>query len=165
MKTGIFLTPCLGRSAWWVFVSRTRLKGSLQTDVFPIESLIGPLVPVQYDMTFDYTVKHYFSTKHLPHSLHKMGDSALAIQLGLAIRETTDLGCLILVKWGCHCSLVSILAIFNLSSQAYKHNQQPHRFIHSHRNLRRWADTIIEAIGLSNLCSVSDRGQKQMHVE
>lgn len=65
-------------------------KGQSTDRPFPIESLIGPLVLVQDDMTFDYTVKHYFSTKHLPHSLHKMDDSALGIELDLAIRETTD---------------------------------------------------------------------------
>lgn len=93
MKTGIFLTPCLRRSTWLAFISnhkQTHVKACLQTDVFPIESLIGPLVLVQYDMTFNYTVKYYFSTEHLPHSVQKMDESALGIELGWAIREITD---------------------------------------------------------------------------
>lgn len=32
-----------------------------------VESLIGPLVLMLYDMTFNCTVKYYFSTEHLPH--------------------------------------------------------------------------------------------------
>lgn len=70
MKIGILLTPFLGRNTWLAFISshkRAHEKACLQTDVIPVESLIGPLVLVLYDMTFNYTIKQLlFSTGHLP---------------------------------------------------------------------------------------------------